>query len=281
MQFSAVNFFLKKSMKNSLIPFALIALFVFAGCKNFTNEANVSRESERTGDSLHPANTNTPETTKSDDESILSEEGTPKAQPTAGKSNIQGKVLYNGKPVEGVEVQLCENFSRYVTGCGGEKYKTKTDANGEYLLANVTPKTYNGLLVRVFNTDSYVFATKGFAGLSSATYEIAADKNYFAKTTDLFKSDMKMVEPKGNASVDGANLVVKWEAYPDAASYKLNIQPQEYDADSTVSNLEVGTNEYTVPKILKPGKYTITLTAFNADRVKLSELKDAVSFTVK
>ena len=268
-------------MKNSLIPFALIALFVFAGCKNFTESANQATETANTDENTTTVNTKTPETVRADDEPILSEEGTPKAQPTAGKANLQGKVLYNKKPAEGIVVELCEQFNRFMGECGGERYKTKTDANGEYLFANVTPKTYNGLLVKVFNTNSYVFATKGFAGLSAASYEIAADKNYFAKAPDLFKSDMKMVEPKGNASVDGTNLVVKWEAYPDAAFYRLNVLPQQPDSESSVSNVEVGTNEYEVPKILKPGKYTITLHAFNEDRVKLAELKDAVIFTVK
>lgn len=254
---------------------------VFMGCKNLTADPDNAAETPKNDDPAVAANTKSPETDASKDEALLSEEGTPKAQPTTGKSNVQGKVLYNGKPVEGIEVQLCEDFNRFMGGCGGEKYRTKTDANGEYLLANVTPKTYNGLLVRVFNTDSFVFATQGFAGLSAAKYEIAADKNYFAKATNLFKSDMKIAEPKGNASVDGSNIVVKWEAYPDASFYRLNVQPEDYDADSTVSNVEVGTNEYSVPKILKPGKYTITLTAFNEDRIKLSELKDPVKFTVK
>lgn len=258
----------------------LIALLTFVGCNNFTSDSNQSGVSGNNANSGSAVNTTTPVTERSESNSALSEVGTPKAEPASGKANIHGKVLYNGKPVEGIEVQLCETFSRFVSGCGGEKFTTKTDANGEYLLANVTPRTYNGLLVRVFDTKSYVFATQGI-GITSATYEVAADKNYFAKATDLFKSDMKVIEPRGNASVDGSNLTVKWEAYPDAAYYRLNVLPAEYDAESSISNAEVDTNQYTVEKILKPGKYSISLTAFNADRVKLSELKDVIVFTVK
>src|SRR5258705_7108617 len=47
--------------------------------------------------------------------------GVEKVKPAPGTGNVQGKVLFNGKPVENIEVKLCETFSRFLGGCGGGK----------------------------------------------------------------------------------------------------------------------------------------------------------------
>src|SRR5438045_4393162 len=103
-------------------------------------------------------------------------QGVEKVKPAPGTGNVQGKVLYNGAPVENIEVKLCEKFSRFLSGCGGKTYTAKTDKDGDYVITNVEPKEYEGLTVRVFDTDSYVFATAGIAGISAAKYSVVADK---------------------------------------------------------------------------------------------------------
>src|SRR5687768_11799577 len=105
--------------------------------------------------------------------------GVEKVKPSPGTGNVQGKVLYNGAPVENIEVKLCETFSRFLSGCGGKTYTAKTDKQGDFVITNVPPKEYEGLTVRVFDTDSYVFATTGIAGISSAKYNVVADKTLF------------------------------------------------------------------------------------------------------
>lgn len=223
--------------------------------------------------------TEMPKTERADKDFVPSESGTEKAKPAAGKANVQGRVLYNDQPVEGVEVKLCETFSRFIGGCDGETFKTKTDANGEYLIADVAPKTYEVLLVQVFKTKDYIFATQGI-GISSAKYKIEADKTFFAPDTNLFKDDLKLQNPKANAKVGGTNLAVKWDAYPDAAYYKLSVSPAEYDADSSVSESKIESSEYKIEKTLKSGEYTLRLSAYNAGDVKLSDIGDDVKFTV-
>jgi hypothetical protein len=258
----------------------LLGSLTLAGCSGAANRT--------TGPSNSVVNTNTktnatPDTERvgeNEKDYVLSETGTAKATPEAGKANVQGKVVFNGAPAVGVEVKLCEKFSRFMGECSGETYKTKTDDAGEYLMSNVTAKIYEGLLVKVFDTNSFVFATTKF-GITSARYKIDADKTYFAPVTNLFKTDLKLQEPKTNATVAGASLKVKWEPYTGATYYRLSVSPAEYDADSTVTNERVETAEYTVNKMLKPGKYSISLSAYNAEDIKLSELKDHVAFTVK
>src|SRR5262245_66635130 len=129
------------------------------------------------------------------EESAAPVEGVEKVKPAPGTGNVQGKVLYNSAPVENIEVKLCETFSRFMSGCGGKTYTAKTDKDGDFLIANVEPKEYQGLTVRIFDTDSYVFATTGIAGISSAKYEFRADKTLFVKPTHLLKADLQPVNP--------------------------------------------------------------------------------------
>jgi hypothetical protein len=108
---------------------------------------------------------------------------------------------------------LCETFSRFLSGCGGKIYSARTDGDGIYVIANVPPKAYEALTARVFDTDEYVFATSGFAGISAAKYEVNADKTLFVTTTHLFKSDLKLTNRKQRQRWH-TRTQLKWEPYP-------------------------------------------------------------------
>ena len=265
-------------MKNFLTVALCLSNAVLLGCAN--NNQSPTNGNVVAVNTTSKANSKTgmPKTEKADKDFVPSETGTEKAKPEAGKANVQGKVLYNEKPVEGVEVKLCEKFNNFIGGCDGETFKTKTDAGGEYLFANVTPRIYEGLLVKVFDTKNYIFATQGL-GISSAKYKIEADETFFAPETNLFKDDLKLQNPKKSAKVDAKSLDIKWDAYPDAAYYNLDLSPNEYDADSSVSEDRIEATNYKVEKNLKNGEYTLRLSAFNANDVKLSDVDD-VKFTV-
>lgn len=219
-----------------------------------------------------------PETTVSKDGYVDSEDGTEKEKPEAGKGNVQGKALYNEKPAANVEVKLCENFTTF-SGCGGKQYTTKTDANGEYLIKNVDPKDYSGLIVKVFETPSYIFASRSF-GIMSAKYKIEADKTFFAPATNLFKSDLKLQSPKNAAKVELSALEVKWDAYPDAAYYKLSFFAKNAKVTSPYINEKVEGTSFKPEKPLVNGEYNLRLEAYNANDIKLSTLKEDLKFNV-
>lgn len=151
-----------------------------------------------------------------------------KVKPAPGTGNVQGKVLYNGKPVENIDVRLCETFSRFLSGCGGQIYTAKTDKDGDFVITNVPPNEYQGLTVRIFDTDSYVFATTGIAGISATKYNIEADKTLFVIPTHLFKADLKLVNPKAGSAIGGQDVEFMWDSYPDAAYYKLTLTPDNH-----------------------------------------------------
>ena len=206
--------------------------------------------------------------------------GVEKVKPAPGTGNVQGKVLFNGKPVENIEVKLCETFNRFLGGCGGKTYTARTDKDGDYVITNVPPKVYEGLLARVFDTDSYVFATSGFAGLSSNKYEVSADKTLFASTTNLFKGDLKLLNPKAGAKVSAQNLELKWETYPDAAYYKFSIFAEESSVTSPYINQRVEGTSFSLDKPLAKGTYRWQVEAFNSADKKLSESSNDINFTI-
>ena len=208
------------------------------------------------------------------------EAGVEKIKPAPGTGNVQGKVLYNGKPAGNIEVKLCEKFSQYLGGCSGKTYTAQTDANGEYVITNAEPKVYEGLIARVFDTDSYIFAASGIGGLSSTKYEITADKTLFIKPTNLFKGDLKVLNPKAGAKVSAQNLELKWEPYPDAAYYKFSIYPEDMSITSPYINERVDGTSFGLDKPLQKGTYRWQLDAYNSADQKLAESGGDIKFTI-
>jgi len=207
-------------------------------------------------------------------------EGVEKVKPAPGTGNVQGKVLYNNAPVENIDVRLCETFSRFLSGCGGKIYTAKTDKDGDFVITNVPPKEYEGLTVRVFDTDSYVFATTGIAGISSAKYNVEADKTLFVRPTHLFKGDLQVLNPKAGSTVSGQNLELQWQAYPDAAYYKFSLSPNDHLVTPPYINERVDGASFKVNKPLEKGTYRIKVEAFNKSDKKLSETADDINFTI-
>ena len=214
------------------------------------------------------------------DDTAAPVEGVEKGKPAPGTGNVQGKVLYNGAPVENIEVKLCETFSRFLDGCGGKIYTAKTDKDGDYVIANVPPKEYEGLTVRVFDTDAYVFATTGIAGISATKYNVVADKTLFVAPTNLFKSDLKILNPKAGSTVSGQNLELKWEPYPNAAYYKFTLYPNDHQVTPPYINQRVDDASFKVNKALEKATYRFKVEAFNSADKKLSESSDDIEFTI-
>lgn len=203
-----------------------------------------------------------------------------KQKPAPGTGNVQGKVLYNGKPVANIDVRLCETFSRFLSGCGGKIYTAKTDKDGDYVITNVPPKEYEAITVRIFDTDGYVFATTSF-GISATKYKVEADKTLFVDPTNLFKADLKLTDPKAGSSIGGDAVEFKWDAYPDAAYYKLTLTPDNHMSESRFTNQRVDGTSFKSPKPLEKGGYQWKVEAFNSADKKLSESADDITFNVQ
>lgn len=207
-------------------------------------------------------------------------QGVEKVKPAPGTGNVQGKVLYNNAPVANIEVKLCETFSRFLSGCGGQTYTAKTDQDGDFVITNVPPKEYQGLTVRVFDTDSYVFATTGIAGIAATKYNVEAGKTLFVIPTHLFKGDLKVTNPKAGSTVSAQDLELKWDVYPDAAYYKFTLYPDNHQITPPYLNERVDAATFKVNKPLEKGTYRYKVEAFNGSDKKLSETPDDIRFTI-
>jgi hypothetical protein len=228
------------------------------------------------------AKTDTTPANKPDADGVLSSgTGVEKEKPAAGKGNVQGKVFYNEKPAAGVEVKLCETFNQYFGGCGGETFTTKTDGGGEYLIKDVPPRIYEGLIVKVFDSNYYVFATSGI--IQTAKYRIEDGRTFFAPDTNLFKQDLKLLNPKAGSKTAGSGIEVKWDTYPDAAYYKFSIYADSASGAKTeydYINKRVEGQSYALDKPLSPGSYTCKVEAYNGNDVRLAQSPSDIKFTV-
>jgi hypothetical protein len=264
---------------NFLLVFALV-IFVSLACGRLGKNENQNAGGGTTNSSNSTTandrkKTNTSTTTDADDVSTSGEE---KVKPAAGKGNVQGKVLYNDQPVEGIEVKICENFSTIMgIKCDGKTQTAKTDKDGVFVLADLDPKTYGGLTAKVFKSNYYVFPQEGI--MTPQKFAVEADKTIFARDIHLFKDDVKITNPKAGAKVDAKNLELKWDAYPDAAYYKISLYP---DAGGLppISNERVDEPTYAVTEELANGKYRIRVEVYNAGDHKLAESSNDIKFTV-
>ena len=197
-----------------------IALLVFGlSCCDSKQPSQAVNSKTNTAKNASTENTNANDDPKG--EYLKSETGTPMATPKPGTSNIQGTVFFNSSPAEDIEVKLCVDSANLFGDCIGKKLIAKTDKNGHYLFADLEPRVYNALYVRVFKSREYVHTAKyGFLSLKIRTQP---DKTFFVPLTMLFKSDLKVLHPKANAAADGQDLEISWDAYPDAASYSIEL----------------------------------------------------------
>src|SRR5947209_19762102 len=115
-------------------------------CCKFSGGTNNTPPAQPANANANASKTATPSSKTDADGTITSGTGVEKEKPAAGKGNVQGKVLYNSQPAAGVEVKLCEKFNQYFGGCGGQTVTARTDSAGEYLIKDVTPGVYQGLV---------------------------------------------------------------------------------------------------------------------------------------
>src|SRR5205085_12661636 len=100
---------------------------------------------------------------------------------------------------------------------------------------------------------------------------------------ESLKSDLKVQTPKAGSKIGGSSIEVKWDAYPDAAYYKMSIYADLSSGAQTnydYINKRVDGLSYVLDKPLAPGSYTCKVEAYNGNDRKLAESSDDIKFTV-
>lgn len=263
------------SSHQKFISCLFMLVVISAGCKT-TGEVGSNPTNSSETKKAEPVKPNP-------DGTIPSGSGVEKEKPAPGSGNVQGKVFYNEKPASNIQVRLCEKFNRFMGGCGGQTFTTRTDHEGEYLIKNVPPGIYEGLTAQVFETHYYVFATSGI--VQAAKYKIEEGQTYFAPNTHLFKSDLKIVNPKAGSKISPESIEVRWDNYPDAAYYKFSIHPDSSSGAAETNfdyiNKRIDGESYVLDKPLSAGSYRLKVTAFNSNDTKLAESASDIEFTVE
>lgn len=261
---------------NGTFPICLIAISaLLAACG--TERAPSDPNSAEKIDTAAKNVTQSPRPSLNDTgEFLISETGAEKASPKPGKANIQGRIFYNGQPVANNEVKLCLEPNMY-SDCIGEKHIARTDADGVFLLADLEPKIYKALFIRVFETRDYIFV--GRLGFIPQKIKTEADKTFFVALTNLFKTDLKIENPKPKSSVDAQNFEMKWNAYPGAAYYLLELMAYS----TRVKYLDGARTETTGYKIETPlinDDYRLRIQAYNSYGLKLAQNGDGTEFSI-
>ena len=271
---------MSKAKANFLLSVALV-VFVSLACGSLNKNNNQGTTSGNTNSTTSSWNTkteNTPKKTAETGDESASTSGTERQKPAAGKGNVQGKVLYNDQPVEGIEVRICENFSTIMgIKCDGKTKTTKTDKDGIFVLPDLDPQVYGGLTAKVFKSAYYVYPQEGI--MTPQKFAVAADQTIFARDINLFKDDIKITNPKAGAKVDAKSLELKWDAYPDAAYYKISLF-SDAGGMPPISGERVDDPVYAVTEPLTNGKYRLKVEAYNGSNHKLAESSSDIKFTV-
>jgi hypothetical protein len=188
--------------------------------------------------------------------------------PQAGKGVVWGMVMWNGQPVAGADVEIGTGITIYIGG-GTELnepvYQTTTDAQGYYVLEDVTPGTYVRR-IKAFGTwfypDGEYFYHK---------FQVDADETVSKNICHVIKEDLVLNTPADKADVSYDNVTLAWQAYPEAHYYKVELIPENRSAFDINVTTET---TYTHPQPLFNGKYTWSVTAYNQGGQKIAESDD-------
>jgi hypothetical protein len=166
---------------------------------------------------------------------------------------VQGRVLWNERPVEGVQV-----FARECVVQSTKSGPAVTDAQGHFTIADVPD-------ARVC-VELHPANTKEFWTIAATIFEVAPGKETTAPDSYVCKL-FDLTTPKRDEIVSDAHPVLKWEHYPDAVGYtvqvfRLNPNYVGIFRRGEPSQL-LNTTSLSVDTDLSPGEYYWRVDAYN------------------
>ena len=260
-------------MNNKILAIALVLFILIMACSS--GEKSLGTEEPITDSETLVVDTEPPSTgpTQAPPPATPSID-LPHSIPASGKGNLVGQVRWNETGAAGIDLKICTEFS-WFGGCKGTIYTATSDAEGIYIFKDVDPGQY-ALTLKVFETDKWLYMTTGL--MTERMYTVKSDETTEVGVSDIYKADLKAVQPTEKAKVAEAKPVLKWEAYEDAVSYEIWLNPEK--GDSVAIYEELTTNEYTPAEDLFNCEYTWKVEAFNTNGTKISEMDDYRYFTV-
>jgi hypothetical protein len=195
--------------------------------------------------------------------------------PKTGKGNVAGRILWNSKPAEGIEVTMCKEFNIF-SGCKGREYKETTDADGFFIIRDAEPGEYS-LVVKVFKSDKYLYFTSGI-GITAKKHTVTENETEKLGEQNIYKLDLKVTAPKSESVLKNSRPNITWDAYPEASYYKVTLRPE--NGDNVYFERKIEDTSLNTDVDLVDCKYTFKIEAYNSSDVKIAEANDDLKFTV-
>ncbi len=194
--------------------------------------------------------------------------------PSAGSGGVYGRILWNGKPVEGLEVKLCDEI-KFIGGCEGLEYPTNTGKDGVYVLLDVPPGTY-GLTFRAIDSDTWYYITSMV--LNSKDFEIPADQMINMGDNNTIRTDVVILTPQEDERLSISRPTLSWEPYPEAAYYELTFHSGR--AGSMISSRKITTTSFLLDRDLQTCDYSFDIEVFNSQEEIIAEYDGWRNFEV-
>jgi hypothetical protein len=213
-----------------------------------------------------PAAVNTPPPSPAASETQANVLGIEIPDPAPGMANVAGRIFWNDEPVDGLGLILCDAID-LVSGCIGTFFEARTDENGIYLFTNIAPGEYE-LAVETLDFEHLFLVT---AGLESGVrkHSLKADATLRIPDQSIFNFNLTMISPEENEVVTLARPVLEWQAYPDAAYYRVFLQQE--NGVIILKGEETSTSSITPAVDLKTCGYAWQVEAYNTSGTKIAE----------
>jgi hypothetical protein len=237
-------------MKRLLV--LLVAATLMTGCSSMPSFlASPTPTPTRT---LVPSPTSTSTPTATATPTIL-----PPDPPAAGTSNVYGRVIWQEQPLKGFEMIL-SGFSNEL-----EWYSETsiTGDDGRFIFQDVPAGEDYKLYIILQDT-----RLAGTASGLDVTVAVPVDANLNVGEYYLFATDLNLLSPPRDGQFPQAPSTLRWEAYPGAAYYHLELK-QSY---ATYSDMQLDTTETQVDldSHLLACTYGWDVTAYSEDGIPLA-----------
>ena len=201
---------------------------------------------------------------------------TPMNTPGPNVGAAHGRILWNDEGASGAHSRLCQDYNWISGTCSGRQYDTTTGASGWYEFTDVMPDSYCHL-VRL--AAEPVWWYKSFIiGCSEIT--ISAGKVTKIDDFHVPKTDLCLLSPPDESTLDTNQPTLVWAAYPSAAYYKVYLRRESPSPETILNWVRVDDTAITAPDPLSGGRYRWSVNAYNANGRRIAYSARDYYFTV-
>ena len=189
----------------------------------------------------------------------------PPPLPSAGLSTIYGRVLWQGEPFAGLSLIL---MGRNPGDNPGSIFEYAiSDAEGIFVFADLPPRE-----VFELRADLEESGIAGQAGALERTLSVGPDEGLNVGEFYLLPTDLALLEPGREDTIAESLPVLRWEPYPGAASYHLELEPLYGQVIGMYTRMELDVEETSlaIEQPLMACTYGWDVTAFSEEGIPLA-----------